>query len=333
MVIKLEILYKNLIQNIKVIRSHFLNKKIYAVVKSNAYNHGVNIVVPLMINEGINDYCVSNISEAIELRAHSDDINILLLGRVNIDHIKYYKDYNITISLSNIDDYKIILRNKLDYQMCVNTGMNRYGLSISESKVILDYHDCYLKGIYTHLGSSEVRDRRYRKQCKTFKELLCKYDTSNIDVHISNSSDTFSTDNDFDAIRIGMLFYNGVTTPLSLLNTMSVKGSIVNIIDVKANEYIGYYKTKKLRLNKRIGVVNIGYEKGILNSFGIRYIRINNKKYKVIGKICMNNMFVVLDDTVKIGEIVEVVGDLNNIKTIAKTANISSYEVLLNLKK
>ncbi len=329
----LEIIYSNLLENIKIIKSFFVDKKIYAVVKSDAYNHGTKEVVPLMIQEGINDYCVSNINEAVELRKLSNDINILLLGRIYKKDVSLYIKNKITVSLSNMIDYELIYDNKLNYQLCINTGMNRYGVSTNESRVILKKKDNFLKGVYTHLGSSEARDKRYYKQCEKFKEVIDSFDISELDIHISSSSDSFDTDNKYNSVRIGMLFYNGVESKLNLLNTIHVGGTIIDIKHVEVNDYVGYYKTNRLRSDELIGVVNIGYEKGVLNCFNIKYVIINSKKYRVIGKICMNNMFVIVDKYVKTGDIVEIFGNYNSIRSISKTSNISAYEILLNLKK
>ncbi len=333
MVIRLKIIYDNLLNNIETIRNYFIDRKIYAVVKSDAYNHGIKEVVSLMLNCSIYDYCVSNIKEAIELRKIDKNINILLLGRMYENDIVDYIDYNIIVSLSNIDDYRYIIENKLYYQLCVNTGMNRYGLSIYEAKAIISKNDNLLKGIYTHLGSADVKDKRYYRQCSLFRELVDNTDVSDIDIHISNSSDSLDISNDYNAIRIGMLFYNGIDNNLGLLNTVSIKGKIIDIKYVKSHDYVGYYKTKMLKSNKYIGIINVGYESGILNCFKIRYVVINNRLYKVVGKICMNNMFVIVDSYVKINDTVELIGNYNGINSISKLSGISAYEILLNLKK
>lgn len=330
--INLEIIYSNLLNNIKTIRNHFHDKKVYAVVKSNAYNHGLKEVIPMMIREGIKDYCVSSIEEAIELRCINENIKILLLGRLNKNDIELYKHNNIIVSLSNTNDYEFIHNYKLQYQLCVNTGMNRYGLSIEESKNILSNKSDLLVGIYTHLGSSDVRDKRYYRQNMIFRNLLNDYNLDELDIHISNSSDSLNEINSYNSVRIGMLFYNGIENNLKLLNTINISGIITEIRDVKVGEQVGYHKVKKLNNDKRIGIVNIGYETGILNIFNIKYVEINDKTYRVIGKLCMNNMFVILDESVNIGDMVNVIGKLNSIKSISKNTGISAYEILLNFK-
>ncbi len=329
----MEVIYENLTNNVEKVVNYHANKKIYAVVKSDAYNHGVKNVVPIMIKCGISNFCVNSISEVIELRKISKAINILLLGRISEDECKLYIDNDVTVSLSNKNDYKIIISNQLKYQLCVNTGMNRYGLTIDDAYSIIKNRDNLIKGVYSHLGSSDVRDKRYYKQSRLFRDLINKFELSNLDIHISNSCDSLNTENTYNSVRIGMLFYNGIENNLNLLNTVSIAGKIININLVNKNDYIGYYKVKKLNKSKLIGIVNIGYETGILNIYKIKYVIINGKKYKIVGKLCMNNMFIEVDYDIKIGDTVEVIGEFNNVNSISKISKISAYEILMNFKK
>ncbi len=329
----MEILYENVMLNIRRIKKQCQNRVIYAVVKSNAYNHGLKVIAPIMIKEGICNFCVTNIDEAIELRGLDARINILLLGRLYEDDIKSYVDNNIVVSLSKYEDYSIIKNNNLIYQLCVNTGMNRYGLTVDESDKILKNSDFNLRGVYSHLGSSNIRDARYYRQHKKFRKLLSKYDTTGLDIHISNSSDTLYSVVEYNSVRIGMLFYNGVKNNLGLYNTVRVEGKVLCIETVSKGEYIGYDRVFKSSRSCKIAIVNVGYEVGILNIFNIKHVLIKGKKYKVIGKICMNNMFVRVDDFIEENDIVSVIGDLNSILEISKKTGISAYEILLNLKK
>ena len=92
-------------------------------------------------------------------------------------------------------------------------------------------------------------------------------------------------------LRIGKILYE---------NSISLIGNIVNVKYVKCNEGVGYDSYYVADKDVIIGVCDVGYVNG-LNRFYNSLVFINDKFYKVVGKVCMDQCFILIDEHVKIG--------------------------------
>ena len=109
---------------------------------------------------------------------------------------------------------------------------------------------------------------------------------------------------------------------------MSICGNILKITHCKNGEYIGYGKTK-LKHNARIALVPLGYADGIPRQISNKaHVNINGRTCKIIGKICMDCLFIdVTNKNIHVGDSVTV---FNNAEYYAKLACTSPYEILTN---
>lgn len=77
----------------------------------------------------------------------------------------------------------------------------------------------------------------------------------------------------------------------------------------------------------------IGYADGIIRKNTGREVYINNKSYKIVGNICMDMMFVKIDDNVKVHDTVEILKDIEHIKKVAKHLDTIEYEIMCSILK
>ena len=96
---------------------------------------------------------------------------------------------------------------------------------------------------------------------------------------------------------------------------------------------IGYNGEYKVSKKERIAVIPIGYADGIIRKNTGRNVYINNKEYKIVGNICMDMLFVKVDDTIKVSDKVYVIKDINHIKQISKYLDTITYEVICSVSK
>ena len=102
-------------------------------------------------------------------------------------------------------------------------------------------------------------------------------------------------------------------------------------LDIKKGETVGYDGNFKADKDELIGIVPIGYADGIIKKNTGRYVYINNNKYKIVGNICMDMLFVLIDNTIKINDEVLIIKDNNHINEIAKHLDTINYEVMCNI--
>lgn len=360
----------NIGHNAKVITNTFKDYKYYmAVLKSNAYGHGMKIVNKIIEN-GFNYIAVFSIDEALELRKYNKDIPVLLLCPISIEDLEIAKENNLTITVHNIDYLKELLKQdyKLKIHLKLDTGLNRLGFkdkaevvyavnAIKESNYILE-------GIYSHFSTIGLFDPYYDRQVNKFKEMISLLDLNEIPmIHFSSSAVLLSHKKIecVNTLRCGILLYgynvcpfiykNGIKNKLRILRNkyyqkkynLSKITTNVNI-DVKpAMKFVTSiiqikdvkkgetigYGATKVEKDTKVAILPVGYYNGVGKNK--RYVLINGNKYYSIGEIAMNMMAVSVDDKVKLSDEVILLGDELTLGKVSNFNNVSLSEVLINI--
>lgn len=292
--------------NIKDIKK---TNEIILVVKNNAYGFGMDKIVSIAMNNGIKRFAVNDISEAIELRSISEDFSILLFG-YQTTNIELIKKYSIIPTINDIDELNFYTKEEVKCALEIDCGMNRFGIKDFDENIL---NNNYIIEIYTHLYK---KTKENTKLIEYIKYLSIKY---NKNFHIGGSIAYEYTNY---PIRIAYRIYE---------NCDSLIGTITNIKVIKKNETVGYDGLFKAKKNELIGVCDIGYYNGLKRSYKGR-VSINNKFYKIIGRLCMNQMFILINDDVKVGDIVTIFGKNISKSEFLHNNNISNYESFLLIR-
>ena len=335
----MEIYLNNIKSNIeKIINKNNDYKYYFGVVKASCYGFGLE-TIKTIIEAGCNYLAVSSLEEGLEIRKIYKDIPILCFGIIDIKYIDICIENNITITISNLDYLKELLKinpSNLKAHLKLNTGMNRLGIKkqeeVEEAFNLLMNSNINLEGIYTHIYDS-LDENKTMNQYKMFECLTKNIDLSKIEiVHIDASVSLvkYSKRPYCNGCRLGIIMYGLEDDSNNLLSTYKLKSKVIQINEID-NETVGYngnYKTDKKEL---IAVIPIGYADGFIRKHTNSYVYINNKKYQIVGNICMDMMFVKVDETVKVGDIVELIKDNNHIYEISNHLDTISYELSCSL--
>ena len=337
----LEINLINLAHNIKSLINKYQNYDYYfGVVKAYCYGHGGMPAVKTIIKSGCNYLAVATLDEALVIRKQIKNIPILCLGIVNLEYIPLCVKNNITVTISNFDYLNHISseNNKLKIHIKVNTGMNRFGINNKNefNKIYnLARKKFLLEGIYTHMYNS-INAKDTISQYKKFEEITSDISLREIPiVHLGASEATeFYMKKEYaNGCRLGISMYGLCDcSNINLKSTFKLYSEIIQINKVE-NDIVGYNGSYKVNGKERIAIVPIGYADGIIRKNTGRYVYINDQPYRIVGNICMDVLFIKVDSSVKIGDKVEIIKDIEHIKQIAKYLNTISYEVLCTISK
>lgn len=336
-----EVNLKNIEYNVKNLISKYNNYKYYfGVVKADCYGHYGSETVGAIIRGGCNYLAVATLDEAIEIRKSLPDIPILCLGMVPILYIDECIKNNITITISNLEYLKsIVSYNNLKVHIKINTGMNRLGINnknelnymykiIKKSKLILE-------GIYTHIYKA-TDQLTTESQFKKFEEITSDINLNEIPiVHLSASDATIGYYKlpYANGCRLGIAMYGLEDNKQNqLLSTFCLHSEVIQINEIE-NETVGYNGAYKSEEKEKIAVIPIGYADGIIRKNTGRKVYINDKTYNIVGNICMDMLFVKVDESVKEGDRVTLIKDINHIEEIAQHLDTISYEVLCSIGK
>ena len=338
-----EINLKNIKNNVKKLINEYDNYKYYfGVVKADSYGHRDIETIQSIIKGGCNYLAVATLDEGIEIRKHIKDIPILCLGIIPKEFIGECIDKNITVTISSLEYLEELMNvkhDKLKVHIKINTGMNRLGTNnkndLSKIYEIIKNSSLILEGIYTHIYNSGNKEDTVN-QFKSFEEITRDIDLSSIPiVHIcaSDALITYPKLKYANGCRLGIAMYGLMdNSKIELSSTFSVYSEVIQINEVE-NGTVGYNGKYKVNGKERIAVIPIGYADGIIRKNTGRSVYINKKAYSIVGNICMDMLFVKVDQEVKVGDKVTIIKDIEHIQEIAKYLDTIPYEVICSIGK
>ncbi len=342
------------------------NAHIMAVVKANAYGAGAIKASEIFLQEGANYLGVATLDEALELRSHFPKTPILILGYSPNANASMLVDNDLSVMIFSLEQAEVFsqmaLRSqkRLKVHLKIDTGMHRLGLepnfkSIETIKKIRALKGLEIEGIFTHLSNADAKIKTHAKnQMKAFNAFLEQLLDQKIEFqyrHAYNSAGILSlcngNENRFlNLYRPGIMLYGFYPSnemkescPTILKNVISLKAQIVQIRSVKKGEFIGYGEHFYTNEETLVGVLALGYADGLIRALGNRIqVAINNQLAPLIGKVCMDQCFVKLNNIqAKEGDEVILFGDkstrANDASEIAALLNTIAYETISTLSK
>ncbi|WRB87984.1 alanine racemase [Helicobacter pylori] len=339
---------------------------VMAVVKANAYGVGAIKASEIFLQEGANYLGVATLDEALELRSHFSKTPILILGYSPNANASMLIDNDLSAMVFSLEQAEVFSQmalksqKRLKIHLKIDTGMHRLGLepnfkSIETIKKIRALKGLEIEGIFTHLSNADAKIKTHAKnQMKAFNAFLEQLLDQKIEFqyrHAYNSAGILSLCNGnenrlLNLYRPGIMLYgfypsNGMkeSCPTILKNVISLKARIVQIRSVKKGEFIGYGEHFYANEETLVGVLALGYADGLVRALGNRIqVAINNQLAPLIGKVCMDQCFVKLNNIqAKEGDEVILFGDksakANDASEIAALLNTIPYETISTLSK
>lgn len=341
--LKEQIIHKNLEYNIDYIKNK-TDKKIIAVLKSNAYNHKINSVLEAIINKGISFFAVESIEEARIIRKTNNDVQILILNPIDENNILEAEKNNYILTITSLNDFLLFeerTSERLECHLNIDTGMNRFGINFDKKlilimkKLLIMSSKLNITGIYTHFYDG-LDYKHTLEQYNKFIKIINFFDKLGKDfkyIH-SQSSNTALNYNfaEMTHIRIGSIIYGiDETEKYNLLPVKTLYTNLIHQYEVNKGETISY--GAKYRTNEKIivGIVPIGYRDGYFLDENIfkPYLLIENKRMKVIS-VTMNSTIIKLDRFYDRDTKVYLYNEKNNILTMKGKKVTAEYLLFLN---
>jgi len=288
-----EVSRSRLQENVAAIRKHLApSTGIIAVVKANAYGHGVQNVSRSLTDCGIHDFTVATLDEGIELRKYVPEGKILVLHGCLKGEEQAFREHDLTAALFDDrtppDDIKVEVK--------IDTGMTRLGIPWQEAKALVPALTAQITGLFSHFASSDQDPDFTRLQLKRFQEA-----TSDLPYprHISNSGGLQFPEAQLDAVRLGLILYG--ISPCPALDfvqpILQWKTQTLTIRQVPKGEPIGYYGKFVTQRDSLIGVLPVGYADGYNRLLSNRsQVKIRGELVPVLGQISMDLISIDLTD-------------------------------------
>lgn len=336
---------KYLKENIETTYKKF-KRPLMAVIKADAYGHGYKEVASYIKDlDYIEMFAVATLPEAIELRELGIKKGILILGAVPTTkkEIELAISYDISLTMISLDYMHhlqtLITDQPLKIHIKLDTGMHRIGLTskeeLEEMLKTIDRNKFILEGIFTHYATADGEVEVFEKQQEMFYSLINHREFKYI--HCCNSAAmTYHQDTGSNLGRIGIVMY-GIDPAGNESNeykqVMSMYSKVSMVKKIKAGDKVGYGLTYTAKQDEYIATLPVGYADGIIRKNQGRKVYINGSYFEIVGRVCMDQMMVRVNEKIKAGDKVEIFGEHISLASMAKDLETIPYEIICLISK
>ena len=341
-------------KNLTVCRESAPGAAVMAVVKADAYGHGLTETVKA-IESQIDAFGVATLKEAITIISLiSEKKTVMILGALLPDEREtaIMQDIHVTVSsLQEAQEFSEIGKSndkEVKVHLVLDTGMGRLGFSdnnfarnCQEIKA-LDYIS--ISGVATHFPCSDIDDEFTNQQIKTFNSLLQYSNIKPKWIHLANSAATLRIGNSSGTmIRPGLMIYG--ISPIKdqdsgLKPAMEWKARISQIRKLPLGSSISYGRSFITEAETRVATVAVGYGDGYPRSLSDKdaEVIIKGKRCRILGKVTMDMIMVdvtQIDQLLESGDEVTLIGTEGNeyisALELANKANTIPWEILTSI--
>ncbi len=356
-----EIHIPNFLSNLRLVRDRVGKAtKIMAIVKANAYGHGLEIIARAALESGeVYAFGVATEEEGVRLRRITSR-PILVLTSILEDEIEVLLSHQLDFTLTDPAHIPLIaakartLGTKGRIHLKVDTGMRRVGVRPAEALNIIhlilkESYALEFVGLSTHFATSDELDLAYfDEQLRRFESVVSEIKQAGITIpliHCANSGAILQCASRcaFDMVRPGIMLYG--YTPSSDLDerfgdslkpVLELVSAVAFTKEIDANEGVSYNLRWKSEVRTNILTIPVGYGDGYSRSLTNKTeVILGHKRYPVVGSICMDQLMVDgKGDPIQIGERVKLISTLRTeitAWTLARTVGTIPYEILTNI--
>lgn len=328
--------------------------RVMATVKADAYGHGLIPVTKKLVSCGVDYLGVASIDEGIKLRAAGIKLPILILGMILREDIDALFRYNLTPTICTFELAKALnktaarKKRKICVHIKVDTGMGRIGVMHYDAyqlvKKIYNLKYLNLEGLFTHFAFADMNKEFTDYQIRLFNELVERLNRDNIRIPLVHAANSMGIINfkhgHFNMVRPGLVLYGlhpARNVKIDLKPVLSLKTKIVFSKRLPKGYGVSYGHDYVTRSAATLATLPIGYGDGYpRNLSNIAPVLIKGKRFKVCGKVCMDQIMVDVGNTkVKIGEEVVLIGTQKKQKVtteeLARLSGTIPYEIVCGL--
>ena len=338
--------------NVRYVRN-LTGVEVMAIVKADAYGHGVLTVAQAALQGGATWCGVARYGEALELRQAGLDCPILLLGYTPAGRMLDAINQGISMTVWNYSQVEMASAQAVKtgasalLHLKVDTGMGRLGVLPKKVFALVEKiaktPGVILEGLFTHFARADELDRALTdRQERVFRTSIAELEASNLlppFVHAANSAISLTRPSaHFNLLRLGIAMYGlhpspECPAPEGMHPALTWKTVLSQVKILPAGSGVSYGHEYVTKNNERVGTIPVGYADGFRRTQG-NYVLVAGKQVPVIGRVCMDQIIVQLDGApqAQAGDPVILIGEQgqNRItaEDIARTWKTINYEVV-----
>lgn len=350
-----EILLDAIGHNLRVVRGAAGGCKVLAVVKADAYGHGVVPVARRLQAEGVDGFGVALAEEGLELREAGIDRAILVLNGINGGAHRDIIAAGLTpvlYEISEASEFDSVSDGRpIDVHLKVDTGMGRLGVPLGELSNFLRelrrFPSIRIAGLMTHLSTADADPQYVAEQLAGFAQargLVLRFGHEPSVLHVANSAALFRhPESHFDWVRTGLALYGypgSDTIDAPLRPALRWRTEVLRLRTLKTGESAGYGRSFRASTETLLATIPVGYGDGLLRSASNRgQVLIGGVHCPIVGNIAMDLTTVDVSGVpgVALGDEALLLGEQGgavlDARDLARAAGTIPYEVLTNVSR
>lgn len=335
--------------------------KYVAVVKADAYGHGLPQTATRLMHAGADLFAVANLSEAAAIREIGPGWPVLVLSTILPDEARHVAEADVIVTVSSVeevarfDEVGRAAGKAIPVHLKIDTGMGRLGVwhenALEVHEAIRAAKHVRLEGVFTHFSSADSDSAYTKLQRKLFVETLKKLPGINprrLSIHADNSAglDSLTRNSPFNAVRVGLLQFGVLPGPKSMLGRVraepvfSFHTRVGLVKSLPKGTAISYARTQVLKRESIVAVLTAGYGDGIPLACSKRAeVLIRGRRCPVLGRVTMDQTIVDVTEVpgVTSGDQATLVGRQDGeeitLSEFAEKADSIPYEILCSVTK
>jgi len=328
--------------------------RVLAVIKANAYGHGIEGVAEALSEAGAGWFAVSNLEEAIQLRERGMTQRILILSHTPPEEAERLYQHNVTTALVDYHHAEAMscraveLGIRLTVHIKIDTGMSRIGCAdAAEAAAIRKLPGLDFEGIFTHFATADRQedDLYVRQQFRRFMAVVTELEERGYIFairHCCNSAAAMRfPDMHLDMVRPGILLYGcapdgWMRGMWDLRPVMALKTAVIQVKTLGAGASVGYGRTFTAGGETRLATVPVGYADGYPRAMGNRAeMLVNGRRVPVVGRVCMDQTMLDVTGVHEVGQgtVATVFGDTLPVEELAALDGTIPYETTCKIGK
>ena len=312
-------------------------KHLIGVIKANGYGTVDYMEVTALKDAGINYFAVSSLDEALNLRKHNIDNDILILGYVPSGAIDIIRENNLSIVTLSMEQLEKTDLKGVRVHLKLDTGMNRIGIKPDHARQALDLliqKGAIVEGVMSHFSSADLDKEYSLKQYQLFKDCVESLDYDFKYVHMSATDASILLDCDicnYCRIGLGLLGYSAFETELE--HAISLYSEVTMCKQLEKGETVSYGRHYTSDGNGYILTIPLGYADGFYRSNTNKEVYVNDEYGKIVGSICMDQLMILTKHPHLPGTKVELFGKNIDISKRAEELGTITYELITSLSE
>lgn len=306
-------------RNLRLIRASLPQHMRYvAVVKADAYGHGLHQTAARLMHAGADLFAVANLAEAAALREIGPGWPVLLLSPLLPDEDRHVLEYDVAVTVSSADEVTRLnnvartAERTLTIHLKIDTGMGRLGVWHEEApalyqKILAATH-LRLAGVFTHFCSPDddpVFTAEQRRRFLAALQACPGIDLDSLFVHADNSAglETIEVAGPFNAVRVGLLQFGILPHAGSLLShvqaepVFSFRTRVGLVKKLPAGTGVSYGRTHVLKRASTVAILTAGYGDGLPRALSNRgHVLIRGRRCPILGRVTMDQTIIDVTD-------------------------------------